>query len=48
VRQQEVGDALVGIDLIFDAGEAVTFVFINLIVHCAAAFLDGVDYLLRF
>lgn len=48
VGQEEVGDSLVGIDLIFHAGEAVAFVFVDLIVDGPAALFDGIDYLLRF
>ena len=48
MRQQEIRHAFVGVDLIFDAREAVAFVFVNLGVDGAAALLDGVDHLLRF
>ena len=48
MRQKEIGDAFVGIDLIFYPREAVAFIFINLVIHRAAALLDGIDNLLRF
>ena len=48
VGQQKICHALVGVDLVFDAGEAVAFVFVNLVFDRAAAFLDCVDHLLRF
>src|SRR6266568_503801 len=45
---KEVGDALVGIDLVFNAGEAVAFVVVDFEDGGAALFLDGVGYLLGF
>ena len=46
--QQEIRNALVGVDLIFNAREAVAFVFIDFVIDGAAAFLDGIDHLLGF
>lgn len=46
--QQKIGDALVGINLIFDAGKAVPLIFINLDVYRSPTFFDGIDDLLRF
>ena len=48
MRQQKIGDAFVGVDLILDAREAVAFVFVNLVINRPATLLDGVDHLLRF
>ena len=48
MRQQEIGNALVGVDLIFHAREPVAFIFVNLGVDGAPALLDGVHDLLRF
>lgn len=48
MRLQEIGNAFVGVDLIFNLGEAVAFIFVNLVVDGAAALFDGVDDLLRF
>ena len=38
VRQQKVGYAFVGIDLVLYPCESVAFIFINLVVDCSAAF----------
>jgi len=48
MRQEKVRDALVGVDLVFDPGEAVTFILVNLVVDGSAALLDGIHHLLRF
>jgi hypothetical protein len=48
VRFQKVGHALVGVNLIFNASEAVAFVFIDLVFDHAAALADRVHHLLRF
>ena len=45
---QKIGDALVGVDLVFDARELVAFVLVNLQLHEAAVFLDGRRDLLGF
>jgi len=47
VRQQEVSNALVSVDLVFHAGEAVAFVFINLVIDRATALFDSINHLLR-
>ncbi len=43
---QKVGDTLVGVNLVFYAGEAVALVFVNLEDCGSAVFLDGVGDLL--
>ena len=48
MRLQKIGNAFVGVDLIFNFGEAVAFVFINLVIDGSAALFDGIDHLLRF
>ena len=40
MRQQEVGYALVGVDLVFHAREPMPFVIVNLVIHGAPALLD--------
>ena len=45
---QEVGNSLVGVNLVFDFREAVAFIFVDFVFDYAAAFLDRIDYLLRF
>ena len=47
MREQKIGNAFVGIDLILDPREAVSFILVNLHIDRAAAFLDGVHHLLR-
>ena len=44
---QEIRHAGVGVNLVFAAGEAVAFVFVNFEFGHAAAFMNGVSYLLR-
>ncbi len=48
MRLQKIGNAFVGVDLIFNFGEAVTFVLINLVIDCSASLFDRVDNLLGF
>ena len=48
MSQQEIRDALVGIDLILHARESVALVFVNLVIDRATAILDSIDHLLRF
>ena len=45
---QELGHALVGVDLVLDAGEAVAFVFVHFVFRHSAAFLDCIHHLLGF
>ena len=47
MRQQKIGDSFVGVNLIFHAGEAVAFVFVDLVFDRSAALLDRIDNLLR-
>ena len=48
MREEKIRDALVGVNLIFHAREAVTFILVDLGVNRSAALLDGFDHLLRF
>src|SRR5882724_11738130 len=45
---QELRDALVGINLVFDPGEAVTLVFIHFVFGHAAALFDRIHHLQGF
>ena len=45
---QEIGDTLIGVDLILHPREAVTFILVNLQLRHAALLLDGIGHLLRF
>ena len=48
MRQQEIRDPLVSVDLVLNTGEAVAFVVVNFVVDGAAAFLDRLHHLLSF
>ena len=48
VGKKEIRNSLVGVDLIFNACEAVTFVFVDFVVDRPATLLDGIYDLLRF
>src|SRR5580704_16225549 len=47
-RLQERGDALVGVNLVLDPGEAVALVFVHFIFRPSPALLDGIHHLLGF
>jgi len=46
--EKEIGNALVGVDLVFHTGEAVAFVLVDLVIDRSATFLDRIYYLLAF
>jgi hypothetical protein len=48
MRQEEVCDALIRVDLVFYTRETVAFVFVNFVIDSSAALFDGIDHLLRF
>ena len=48
MRFQKIGNSPVGINLIFDLRKTVAFVLVDFVFDHAAAFLDRIDYLLRF
>ena len=48
VGKKKIRNPRVGVNLIFNPCEAVTFVFVDFVVDRPATFLDGVHHLLRF
>src|ERR1700730_11546263 len=47
-RLQELGDALVGVNLVLDPGETVALIFVHFIFRHSPALLDGIRHLLGF